>query len=89
MSCCGKKRRELQNTLKKPSNEKMPSSIIHQDKKETRIRVFVYKGPHNLTLRGINSGKIYRFKFPGDRIEVANEDSFSMMAEKDLEVAKK
>jgi hypothetical protein len=44
--------------------------------------VFQYVGESSLTVRGAVSGRAYRFSRPGDRIEVAYDDAFAMMAER-------
>jgi len=44
--------------------------------------MFEYVGENSLTLRGAVSGRTYRFSHPGDRVEVAYDDAFAMMAER-------
>jgi len=45
---------------------------------------FEYVGHGSLTVRGAVSGRAYRFARGGDRIDVAYDDAFAMMAERDL-----
>jgi len=86
MSCCGKKRAEWLQETKGSSRQDISETVDLRHTKEHKPKVFEYVSDQNLTLKGINSGKVYHFRFPGEKIEVAYEDSFAMMAERDLKI---
>ena len=48
--------------------------------------LFEYIGSYPFTIKGVSSGRLYRFKFYGDKQYVAYEDSFALMTEPDLKV---
>jgi len=82
MSCCGKKRREWLQEINKSSTK---TNIINSKKsKERKPKVFEYTGSRSLKIKGIITGNVFYFRFPGHKIEVPYEDSFAMMAETDL-----
>lgn len=69
------------------SKHKEETEVISNVKKTERPdRLFEYTGNHSLTIKGVVSGKIYHFKFNGDKIKVDYNDSFALMAERDLKV---
>ncbi len=84
MGCCGKKRAQWLKETKTASTGDVSESKGNEVTEQRRSKVFRYTGDHSIVLRGINSGRIYHFRFPGDTVEVAYEDSFAMMAERDL-----
>lgn len=47
-------------------------------------KVFEYIGSFSLSLKGTITGQTYFFSGPGERVAIAYEDSFSLMAERDL-----
>ena len=87
MSCCGKKRTEWLQAMKSSSQHEISEPLDKHNAKEHKPKIFEYSGNNNLTLKGIYSGKIYHFRFPGDKFEVGYEDSFAMMAEKELRIS--
>lgn len=87
MGCCGDKRAQL-------SRDRSVASAPHEDAGATLPaahgrgpRVFEYVGPGSLTVQGVISGRRYRFERAGDRLEVAYDDAFAMMAERDVRPA--
>lgn len=86
MNCCGKKRVEWLHEMKVLPRHEIPESVDLQPVKEHKSIVFEYTGNRSIRLKGVNSGKVYHFKFRGDKIEVEREDSFTMMAERDLKL---
>ena len=82
MSCCGNKRKAW-------ARETRPSSSLMHNKTSTpaverKSRVFEFTGKRSKKIKGASSGRMYYFKFTGHRILVPYEDSFGMMAERDL-----
>ncbi len=61
-----------------------PAPEVSEVLEERKPKVFRYMGNNSLVLKGINSGRVYHFRFPGDTVEVVYEDSFALMAERDL-----
>ena len=82
MSCCGKKRAEL--SVRKAVTAPTPVIETEPGRRASSPRTFEYTGSGVLTLTGAASGSTYRFGQPGARVEVAYEDSFAMMAEREL-----
>jgi hypothetical protein len=84
MSCCGKKRTEWLNERKTPSSvQRIDAPTVHRGS-EHQPGQFEYVGMQSLTVKGVHSGILYRFTYPGERIEVLYEDTFALMAEPDL-----
>ena len=84
MSCCGQKRKELVDGMRtsSPPKKTEPENFpLTTDRSE---RVFEYTGNSSLIINGLVSGKLYHFRFKGERLQVDYFDSHSMMAEKDL-----
>jgi hypothetical protein len=80
MSCCGHKRAHLFRahsaaTMQAPVQPVAPARPP---------RRFTYTGPGSATIRGASSGTLYRFDRNGASVEVASEDTFAMMAERDV-----
>ena len=88
MSCCGGKRAQLSHARSQPAPSLGPETQEKQPAAERKPRIFEYVGRTTLTVRGAVSGHTYRFTFPGQRIEVAHEDSFAMMAERNVRPAR-
>ena len=84
MGCCGKKRREWLQEINNSSTE--TETIDSENTRERKPKVFEYTGKHSLKIKGIITGNIFYFRFPGHKLEVPYEDSFAMMAETDLKV---
>lgn len=87
MICCGGKRAQLarvQSTQTRREDHERPVETVAR---ERTAKTFEYIGSGSLTVRGVVSGRTYRFTFPGERIEVAYDDSFAMMAERDVRPA--
>jgi hypothetical protein len=75
MSCCGKKREQLQarrTTL--PTSQ----SAFHRQPAARQVAVFEYIGKTALTAIGPISGRHYRFSHPGAIVEVDPRDSASL-----------
>lgn len=84
MGCCGRKRREFrQERNNSPPSHFEPSL---PDSSQPSPVSFEYTGKRSLKVRGSFSGTTYYFRFPGHRLDVIYEDSFALMAEKDLKV---
>jgi len=86
MSCCGQKRTALREELKNSAHRETENSPEFEPETEKKPRIFEYTGSENLTLKGISSGAVYRFRFPGEKLEVDYYDSFALMAERDLKI---
>jgi hypothetical protein len=96
MSCCGNKRREWQRgaateaSAAQGSADQAPVEThahpgrIPADERKPLLFECVASAP--LTLKGVHSGNLYRFRFPGDRVTVPYEDTFAMMAERGVRV---
>jgi hypothetical protein len=80
MSCCGGKRAAYRQELQ---NQAAPGYGYAAKKKP---RVFEYTGSGSLKLQGASSGTVYHFRSHGEKIEVDYDDSFAMMAERDLRI---
>ena len=84
MSCCGDKRRVwLAETSTPKPRIKNPEHDQHVFRIEENM-VFEYIGQDPLSIRGSVTGVIYHFRFQGERVEVAYQDTYAMMAEWDL-----
>ena len=84
MSCCGGKRAQVAASSV-PRGPRVPDEPVQPAApaaSERKPRIFRYVGESSLTVRGAVSGRAYRFSRPGDRIEVAYDDAFAMMAER-------
>lgn len=86
MNCCGNKRKEWLNEAKSSTRKKEIENNSYSVITDKPDRVFEYTGNHSLTISGAASRKIYNFKFKGHKIKVDFNDSFSMMAERDLKI---
>ena len=84
MSCCGGKRAQLSRVQPAPPSPGAPEPPAEPVAREYKTRTFEYVGHGSLTVRGAVSGRAYRFARGGDRIDVAYDDAFAMMAERDL-----
>lgn len=73
------------NEIKVPPRQENSDPVDSQPGKNKSI-VFEYTGNQNLKLKGVNSGKIYYFRFQGEKIKVDSEDSFALMAERNLKI---
>ncbi|MBS1523380.1 MAG: hypothetical protein JST50_20435 [Bacteroidetes bacterium] len=89
MSCCGNKRKAWLNETRISRSRQTindNSDMVVVDRPD---RVFEYTGNSSLAITGAASGKSYSFKFKGDKIKVGYNDSFAMMAERDLRISPK
>ena len=84
MSCCGKKREHLRQRRAPAAPIAAVPPIPEPARPDRAPRVFEYTGGQSLTLRGAVSGRTYVFTHPGECVEVAWEDSFAMLAERDV-----
>lgn len=87
MSCCGNKRREWLNAEKKSAAGKSSETVPAFHSTEKPDKVFEYTGKFPVTIRGVTSGKLYTFRFKGEKIKVDYLDSLAIMAEKDLVIS--
>jgi len=87
MSCCGNKRREWVNAEKKSVASKSMETVPAFHSTEKPDKVFEYTGEHSLTIKGTTSGKLYKFRFKGEKIRVDYFDSLAIMAERDLVIS--
>lgn len=83
MRCCGDKRAQLARggAAQAPPTEASPAEPSARERKP---RTFEYTGRGGLTVLGAVSDTVYRFASRGDRVEVAYDDAFAMMAERDV-----
>lgn len=92
MSCCGDKRAQWNRTekqiLERPSPAEAwrePSQPEHDSPiRENVPRLFEYLGRSSLVVTGAVTRRRYHFAFPGQRLEIAYEDSPAIMAEGEL-----
>ncbi len=84
MGCCGNKRAGWLQEIKASSPRKTSEPVDSQETLLRKTQIFEYIGNRTLSIKGVGSGRVYRFNFPGEKNEVAYEDSFAMMAERDL-----
>jgi hypothetical protein len=84
MSCCGRKRALLLQQHAQPVSGNSSVGISNTVKPNRTPRVFEYIGSGTFMLRGAVSGMTYRFERHGDAIEVAYEDSFAMLGEREI-----
>ena len=87
MSCCGQKRSQLKQEMKHSFPQSGHEVVHSRPEPEKKPRVFEYTGDRSLTVRGISTGKVYHFRFNGDKIEVNYFDSFPLMAERELKIS--
>ena len=87
MGCCGQKRTAFKREMENSTRFEAENSVDFEPSTEMKPRIFEYTGRGTLTLRGISSGALYHFRFPGEKLEVNYYDSFAMMAERDLKIA--
>ncbi len=86
MSCCGNKRKEWLNESKASVLNTEAGKVPSPPVAERPDKVFEYTGNYSLTITGAVSGKTYYFRQKGDKVKVVYDDSFSMMAERNLRV---
>ena len=87
MGCCGQKRTAFKREMENSTRVQAENSADFEPPPDMKPRIFEYTGRGALTLRGISSGAVYQFRFPGEKLEVDYYDSFAMMAERDLKIA--
>ncbi len=81
MSCCGGKRAAWSRRQDAPSAEAVGAAKADPSNNNEPV-LFEFTGTGPFTLRGARTGAAYYFRFTGDRIAVAWEDSFAMMGER-------
>ncbi|HEY5810710.1 MAG TPA: hypothetical protein VIT67_22255 [Povalibacter sp.] len=81
MSCCGHKRAHLFRA----HSAAMTQAPVQPVAPLSPPRLFTYTGSGSATIRGASSGTLYRFDRKGASVEVASEDAFAMMAERDVQ----
>ena len=80
MGCCGQKREKwLSNSREgqKGMSDEIPLRLVIADRSN---RIFEFTGEGSLHVPGIFSGRVYHFRQTGERLEVAYEDSYALMA---------
>jgi hypothetical protein len=85
MNCCGKKRSAWLNEVREKASapmDKSPPSTARTT--SPGYLVFEFTGESPATFRGAVTGKVYRFDFKGQKVNVDYADSFALMAERDL-----
>jgi hypothetical protein len=87
MSCCGGKRAQLSEAWRAQRMAAEPEPTPEPAARFNRPRMFEYLGRRAVTLRGAVSGSFYRFDHRGHRIEIAADDVFGMMGERDIRPA--
>jgi hypothetical protein len=84
MNCCGKKRKEMLETVKHSMVQVSANEVSSTFAIENPQNIFEYTGDYFLTIPGTATGKNYHFKRKGEKLNVDYADSYSMMAERDL-----
>lgn len=84
MGCCGGKRAQLVRSQPSKDEPSGPGSEAAPIAQQRDGRMFEYIGRGSLTVRGAISGRRYHFARLGDRVAVAYDDAFAMMAERDV-----
>jgi hypothetical protein len=84
MGCCGEKRREYRVAGRKKMEDNSTPMEKTSLQEKNLSNEFMYVGKRSLKVRGASSGTIYYFRFPGYRIQVANEDIYGLMGEAEL-----
>jgi hypothetical protein len=77
MSCCGGKRRQMQQPTVMPQSLRRPAPVRGLDRSTV---LFEYLGPTGLTVRGAATGRSYRFAATGSRVSVDRRDAPSLRA---------
>lgn len=77
MCNCGNKRNQFISQQSIPKKDTASMQLLQQ--KMFPDISFEYKGLTALSVKGIGSGKTYRFKFPGDIQKIDYRDAPSMM----------
>ncbi len=86
MSCCGNKRKEWMNEARYSGRQEENKIILNTKNVDKPDKLFEYIGDYSLAIKGMSSGKTYHFRHKGDKIKVDHNDSFALMAERDLRV---
>jgi hypothetical protein len=85
MSCCGNKRAQLAQPQAQTRRPDIPASVDLNTQPAPRSpRIFEYLGNQTMVLRGVVTGTTYHFSHSGDCLEVLHEDSFAMLAEREI-----
>ncbi len=69
----------------RPEETEETSNMNNAEKPD---RLFEYTGNNSLIIKGVTSGKTYHFRSSGDKILIDHDDSFALMAERDLRIVK-
>lgn len=88
MACCGEKRKQWlkqEKPVSSPSNNENETVTVQ---KEKRDRTFEYTGDSTLQIKGSITGKLYTFKYHGEKQNISRVYSWSLMAEKDLRLVR-
>jgi len=84
MGCCGDKRKLWLQEIRSQATEPKKDNSAELARPKYSDREFEFTGNHSLKITGIATGKVYHFRFTGDRQMIDYHDSFAMMAEKEL-----
>ncbi|HEX7584898.1 MAG TPA: hypothetical protein VF373_09440 [Prolixibacteraceae bacterium] len=87
MNCCGNKRKEWLNEVKSSTQQEITGNFQDTIVSERPDRIFEYTGNSSFKIAGVSSGKTYQFRFKGDKTVVDYNDSFALMAERDLKIS--
>jgi hypothetical protein len=87
MGCCGNKRKAWQEQIGQNKHDESDLSSLEQSDTNRSI-IFEYTGSESISVKGIVSGKIYRFLKSGSRVEIDYADSFALMAEYDFRIVR-
>jgi hypothetical protein len=87
MSCCGGKRAQLSAGWRTKTTVAEVEPTPGLSARFNRPRMFEYLGQRSVTLRGAVTGTFYHFDHRGHRIEIAADDVFGMMGERDMRPA--
>jgi hypothetical protein len=91
MSCCGNKRKQWMQNQSHEERERQSLAVAASQSPATppmrsHTSLFEYVGNGSLMVRGASSGQSYHFTHVGMQLEVMPEDSFGLMAERELRV---
>ncbi len=84
MSCCGKKREEWLHGKKQANFSNEKTTVSEALVKTSFDSLFEFTGTQSFRIEGSITGRIYHFRFHGHRLKVHGNDSWALMAEREL-----
>ena len=88
MGCCGQKRQTWIEETKSSSTEKSNSIVLPEFETYRSRKTFENTKDRMIAIKGVATGKTYRFIRKGHRIKVDFMDSFAMKGENGLKMIK-